>query len=113
MVFVMDIWHAIHTIVITSDILTLVLMALIAAGAGFMMHNFSSIVTATVVALVAFALAGYVRAVMIGGQNAAAFATQDWQSFQNLHMLTLLAYTLAFAGVIAVTHLARTLITRE
>ena len=81
--------------------LNVVLMALIALGAGFMMQGFGSIVTTTVVALIAFALAGYVRAVTMGGQNASAFASKDWHNFQDLHMMTLLAYAVTFAVVIA------------
>lgn len=113
MLFLLDIWHAIHAILTTSDLITLALMAVIAAGAGFMMHNLTSIVTATVVALVAFALALYTRAVLLGGENATAFATKDWQAFQNLHMLTLLAYGLTFAAVILATHLLRLVAMRE
>jgi hypothetical protein len=113
MAYLLDVWHAIHSIVTTSDIITLALMALIAAGAGFMIESFSSIVSATVVALIAFALASYLRAVIVGGQSAEQFASKDWQAFQSLHMLTLLAYALSFAAIIAVTHLARTLILRE
>jgi hypothetical protein len=110
MPFLMDIWHAIHGILTTSDLITLGVMVVIALAAGFMMHSFSSVVTTTVIALVAFALVGYVRAVLLGGQNASAYAMTDWQAFQNLHMLQLLAYALAFAIVITVAHAARTLI---
>ena len=112
MPFLMDIWNTIHGILTSSDVITLALMALIALGAGFMMQSMGSIVTTTVVALVAFALAGYVRAVTMGGQNASAFATKDWQAFQGLHMMTLLAYAIAFGVVIAVVHAARNLIGR-
>ena len=110
--FLMDIWNTIHAILTSSDLITLALMALIALGAGFMMQSFGSIVTTTVVALLAFALAGFVRAITMGGQNAAAFANKDWQMFQDLHMMTLLAYAVAFAVVIAVAHMARSLISR-
>jgi hypothetical protein len=112
MAFLTDIWNTIHAIVTTSDLITLGLMALIALGAGFMMQSFGSIVTTTVVALVAFALAGYVKAVTMGGENASTFATKDWQAFQELHMMTLLAYAIAFAVVIAVVHAARSMIMR-
>jgi hypothetical protein len=110
MAFLMDIWHAVNGIVTTSDLITLAIMAVIALGAGFIMQNMSSIVTTTIVALIAFALVGYVRAVTLGGKNPSAFATTDWQAFQNLHMLQLLAYLLTFAVAIAVAHTARTLI---
>jgi len=110
MSFLMDIWHTIHSILTTSDLITLGIMAVVAIGAGFMMQSFGSIVTTTLVALIAFALLSYVRAVTLGGQNASAYATTDWQAFQNLHMLQLLGYSLAFAVVIAVAHTARSLI---
>lgn len=112
MAFLMDIWNTIHTILTTSDIITLVLLAVIGLGAGFMMQSFGSIVSTTVVALVAFALAGFARAITIGGQNATAFATKDWQMFQELHMMTLVAYAVTFAVVIAVAHIARSLLMR-
>ena len=110
MAFLTDIWHAVNGILTTSDLITLAAMAVIALGAGFMMQNFGSIVTTTVVALIAFALVGYVRAVTLGGQNPSAFASTDWQAFQNLHMLQLLAYMLTFAVAIAIAHTARSLI---
>ncbi|HTP78751.1 MAG TPA: hypothetical protein VMJ73_17450 [Rhizomicrobium sp.] len=113
MAVLMDIWHAIHAILTTSDMITLALMLVIAVGAGLIMHNLSSIVTTTVIALLAFALALYVRAVLLGGENAAAFATHDWLAFQNLHMLTLLAYGLTFAALIAASHVARVLAMRD
>ncbi len=67
--FLMDIWHTIHSILTTSDLITLGIMAVVAIGAGFMMQSFGSIVTTTLVALVAFALVGYVRAVTLGGRT--------------------------------------------
>jgi hypothetical protein len=106
----MDIWHTAQGILTTSDVITLGIMAVVAIGAGFMMQSLGSIVTTTVVALVAFALVSYARAVTLGGQNASAYATTDWQAFQNLHMLQLLAYSVTFAVVIAVAHTARSLI---
>jgi hypothetical protein len=106
----MDIWHTAHGILTTSDLITLGIMAVVAIGAGFMMQSLGSIVTTTVVALVAFALVSYARAVTLGGQNASAYATTDWQAFQNLHMLQLLAYSVTFAVVIAIAHTARSLI---
>ncbi|HXC56889.1 MAG TPA: hypothetical protein VNU97_16440 [Rhizomicrobium sp.] len=108
--FIMDIWHAMHAILTTSGWITLAIMAVIALGAGYMMSSFGSLVSTTVVALVAFALVSYARAITLGGQKASAYAATDWQAFQNLHMLDLLAYALLFAIVIAVAHAARSLI---
>ena len=112
MTFLLDIWHAIQGIVTTSGLLTLVVMAVIAIGAGALMNGMGSVVNTTLVALIAFALVEYVLAITLGKQNAAAYATTDWQAFQSLKMLTLVAYALMFGVVIAVAHTARTLITR-
>jgi hypothetical protein len=110
MPFIMDIWHAIHDVLFTADWKTLAIMAVIALAAGYTMQNMSSVVTTTVVALVAFALIEYALAITIGKQNPAAYATVDWKAFQDLHMLNLLAYSLIFAVAIGAAHTARTLI---
>ena len=110
MPFLMDIWHAIHDVVMSADWKTLAIMAVIALGAGYMMQSFGSVVSTTVIALVAFALIEYVVAITIGKQNPAAYATTDWKAFQDLHMLTLLAYGVIFAVAIGVAHTARTMI---
>ena len=112
MSFLMDIWHAVQGIVTTSGLTTLIIMAVIAIGAGALMQSFGSVVTTTVVALIAFALVEYVYAITILKQNAAAYAHADWLAFQGLHMLQLLAYALLFAVVIGVAHAARSLINR-
>ena len=104
MSFLMDIWHAIQAIVMSSDWITLVIMAVIALGAGFLMQSMGSLPATPVVALIAFGLAGYVRAVTLGKQNAAAFASTDWQAFLNLQMKTLLPYLALFLVAIAVAH---------
>jgi hypothetical protein len=109
---IMDIWHTVNGIVMSADMITLVIMAVVALGAGFMMQSLSAIVTTTFVALLAFALATYVRAVVAGHQNAAAFAQTDWHYFLSLQMLTLIAYALTFAVVIGIVHFARSLIQR-
>ena len=107
MPFLMDMWHAVQGIVMSSDWITLVVMAVIALGAGFLMHQISSLPTTTAVALVAFALAGYARGVLMGKQNAAASAGADWQAFLNLQMKMLLPYFLLFLVAIAIAHALR------
>jgi hypothetical protein len=62
--------------------------------------------------MVAFGLAGFVRAITIGGQKANDFATADWHNFATLNGLTLLAYGLTFAAGIAVVHLVRSAVIR-
>jgi len=107
----MEIWGAIHAILLGSGVVPLVLIAVIAIGAGFMMQNFNSIVSTTFVALIAFALATYVYAIMRGAP-AEASAQADWHNFLDLHMLTLLAYALTFAVLIAIVHFLRSLVMR-
>lgn len=111
MSILMDIWGAIHAILTTSGVIPLVLMAVIAIAAGFMMQGFGSIVSSTVVAMLAFALATYALGVARGA-SAAASAQADWHSFLDLHMLTLLAYAITFGVAIAVVHGIRSAVLR-
>ncbi len=104
MPFAMDVWHAIQGVVMSSDWITLVVMAVIVLGAGFLMQSFGALPTTTVIALIAFGLAGYVRAVTLGKQNASAFASADWQAFLNLPMRQLVPYVLIFLVAIAAAH---------
>src|SRR5258706_13147011 len=107
----MDVWTAVHAIVTSSGMVALIMMAVIAVAAGFMMQSFNSIITTTFVALLAFALASYAYAVARGA-NAAASAQADWHNFLDLHMLTLVAYALTFAVAIGVVHLERSIVIR-
>lgn len=108
----MDIWHAMQAIVTSSDVITLVIMAVIAIGAGIMMQNMGSVISTTLVALIAFALVEYVLAITLHKQNAAATASADWQAFQNFQMLSLLAYAILFGVVIGIAHTARSIFDR-
>jgi hypothetical protein len=77
-----------------------------------MMQGMESIASTTLIALLAFALLGYVRAVTLGKQPAAAFATADWHSFATMPSLTLLSYALIFGAGVAVVQIVRSLIGR-
>jgi hypothetical protein len=110
MPFLMDIWHAILAIVTSADWKTLAVMAVIALAAGYTMQSLGSVVSTTLVALVAFALVEYALAITIGKQNPAGYATADWDAFKHLAMLTLLAYGLVFAVAIGIAHTAKSLI---
>jgi hypothetical protein len=112
MSIIWDIWNTVHGIIMSSDWITLGMAAVVLIGAGLIMEGIDSLVTTTLLALLAFALLGYVRAVTLGGQKAADYATADWHNFLDLHMMTLLAYALTFAVGIAVVHLARQLVLR-
>ncbi|MDE3114195.1 MAG: hypothetical protein KGL26_01220 [Pseudomonadota bacterium] len=108
----MDIWHALVAIFTAGDWISVAILVGIALAAGFVMQGFESIITTTVVALVLFGIAGYVRAVAVGGQNAAAFAQTEWHNFLALTMQTLLVYAIAFAVIIAVVHSVRAMVLR-
>jgi hypothetical protein len=107
MPFFTEIWLAFHGILASSDLLTLAIMAVIAVGAGVLMRKLDSIVTVTFVALIAFALFTYAKAVLVDRRDASAFALAYWHEFQSLPMLTLVAYATGFAAIIAVVYLAR------
>jgi hypothetical protein len=107
-----EIWNTIHGLVTSSDWITLGIGVVVVLGAGFMMQGMESIASTTLIALLAFALLGYVRAVTLGKQPAAAFATADWHSFATMPSLTLLSYALIFGAGVAVVQIVRSLIGR-
>jgi hypothetical protein len=111
MSILMDIWGAVHGILMTSGVIPLAFMGVIALAAGFMMQSFNSILSTTIIAMVAFALATYAYAVARGA-SAAASAQADWSNFLGLHMLTLLAYAITFGVAIAVVHGIRSVVMR-
>jgi len=112
MSIIWDIWNTIHAIVTSSSMITLVIAAVIVLGAAYMMQGLESLVQTTLIALVAFALIGYVYAVTVGKQPAAAYATTDWHNFATMNGLTLLAYGLIFAVGIAVANLLLSFVKR-
>lgn len=109
---IMDIWHTISAVFTSADMITLAIMAVIVLAAGFIMQGFEAIVTTTVIALVMFGLAGFVRAVAMNGQNAAKLAETEWHGFLGMQMQMLLAYALSFAVAIAIVHLIRSIVIR-
>jgi hypothetical protein len=112
MSIIWEIWNAIHGIITSADPITLGIAAVVLLAAGFMMQGIESLATTTLLAMLAFGLLGYVRAVTLGKQNAAAFATTDWHNFASSTGLTLLAYAITFAVVIAIVNLVRGLVIR-
>jgi len=113
MSIVWDIWNAIHGIVTSADWITLGIAAAVLLASGFMMQGMESLLNTTIIALLAFALLGYVRAVTFDKHNAGEYATADWHSFLGLPMITLIAYVITFAVAIAVIHGARALALRD
>ncbi len=108
----MDIWHSIHLILTSADWITLALIAVCVLAAGFAIQGLNSIVSATVLALVGFAILVFARAVVMGGHAVAAYAHTSWQDFLGLQMLTLIAYAVIFAILIAVVHVIRSAVFR-
>ncbi len=112
MSIVWDIWNTIRVIVTSADMITLAIGIVVVLGAGFMMQGMESLATTTLVALVAFALLGYVRAITLGKQPAGAYATTDWHNFAAMNGLTLLSYVLIFAVGVAVVQMIRLVVAR-
>jgi hypothetical protein len=110
MPYLMDIWHAIQAIVMSGDWKMLAVMAVIALAAGYTMQGLGSVLSTTVVALVAFALIEYALAITIGKQSPSGYAAADWEAYKHLPQLTLLAYGVIFAVAIGVAHTAKSLI---
>ena len=106
-----NLWHSISGIVTSSDVVTLIIMAVVAIGAGFAMQGMGSIVTATFGALVLFGLANFVRGA-IAGKSAAVLAQSDWHNLLKMPVQLLIAYAIAFAIVIAVVHAIRSAVVR-
>lgn len=107
----LDLWHSVVGIVTAGDWITLAIMAVVALATGFMMQNIGSIVSATVGAMVVFAIATFIRAA-VGAKDAIALAQTDWHNLQAVTVHSLLAYAIAFAIVIGVVHFVRSLVMR-
>jgi hypothetical protein len=107
----MSLWHSIAGIITSADTVTLIIMAVVAIGAGFAMQGIGSIVTATFGALVLFALATFVRAAL-ASKNAMSLAQSDWHSLLMMQVQVVLSYAIAFAVVIAIIHYIRSLLVR-
>lgn len=107
-----DLLNSVIAIVTSGDWITLAIIAVIAIAAGFMMQGLSSLINTTVIALVIFGLALFVRGITMGGQNAAALAESDWHALLAWNIAGLLAYAILFAVVIAVVQVVRSLVMR-
>jgi len=106
-----NLWHSIAGIFTSSDIVTLIIIAVVCIGVGFAMQGMGSLVTATFGALILFGLATYIRAV-VGGKSAMSLAQSDWHGLLALQVQVLLSYAIAFAVIIAVVHYVRSLVMR-
>jgi hypothetical protein len=102
-----DIWNTILHIVQSADMITLVLMAVAALGAGFLTMELGAVLPTTIMALIVFFVLTFLRGVLLQHLDASALWTADWHAFETMTALTLLAYGIIFAVVIAVVSTIR------
>ena len=107
-----QIWNEIHTIFTAADWITLVIGGVIIVAAGFVVTSLNSVISATFLSLIAFALLNFVRAITLGKHDVTAYVNTDWRYFVDMHMLTLVAYIAIFGVLIAVVYLIRSLVQR-
>ncbi|HEX7725169.1 MAG TPA: hypothetical protein VF410_01325 [Rhizomicrobium sp.] len=106
----MDIWHTILNIVHSADTIQLVMMAVVALGAGFMMMELGAVVTTTLVALIAYAVLTFIRAIVLQHADVGALLIADWKAFEAMTGLVLLSYAILFGVVIAAVSTVRGLV---
>lgn len=108
MTALLAIWHAITAVALTTDYTTLGVAAVIALLAGLVLQSVKDILSITVVALIVFALAKIVLALVLTPHpDVHAVLAGQWKTFVDLKMLTLIAYALMFFAVIAVVNAIR------
>jgi hypothetical protein len=111
MTALLEFWYAILAIFSTFDPIAYAIMAIIIVGAGLMMPNITSLITATVAALMIFALALFARTAL-SAKDAASLARSDWNDFLALPLHTLFVYASVFAVAITIIHAIRSLVKR-
>ena len=111
---IMDLWHSIVGIITTSGWITLVIIAVIAIGAAFMIEGAGSLVSATVGALIVFGLATtiYSAATAKGGANWSGMPQADWAALHSVTVPILLAYAIIFSVAIGVLNFIRSIVLR-
>ncbi|HSC60635.1 MAG TPA: hypothetical protein VLC29_05350 [Rhizomicrobium sp.] len=105
-----DIWNTIQSIVHSADTIQLVLMAVVALGAGFMMMELGSVVSTTVVALIAYAILNFIRAIVLQHADITGLLTADWKAFEVMTGLVIISYAILFGVVIAIVSTVRGLV---
>ena len=105
-----DIWNTIESIVHSADTIQLVLMAVVALGAGFMMMELGSVVSTTVVALIVYAILNFIRAIVLQHADITGLLTADWKAFEVMTGLVIISYAILFGVVIAIVSTVRGLV---
>jgi hypothetical protein len=108
-----DIWNSIHTIITTSDWITLGIIAVIALALAWF-SELASAVTTVFVALVVFGVANVLRGAVQGGSKTdfSTLLSTDWHNAMILPTQTLLAYAIIFAVVIVIVGIIKSVIGR-
>ena len=113
MSFLWDCWHQIEAVVAGWDVVTMAIAAILILAAGLAIRSFGALLNATLVALIGFGIAQFIRGVVQGGTDPGALARTGWQNFLALTMPVLLTYVVCFALLIAIIHAIRSLITGD
>lgn len=109
--YVMDFWHAIVTAITSLDAISLGIMAVVVIAAGLIMEDFAALITTTIVALVLFGVAGYVRTIAMGhGASAGTVAADHWHQFLATPMQTMLVYAVIFAVGISIVSVIKQIV---
>ena len=99
-----DIWNTIHGILTTSDIITLVIILVVAIAIAWFTEGLGSLISATFMALVVLGVAVFARGAITGGSktDVGTLLSTDWHNVMMMPTQTLLAYAIIFAVVIAI-----------
>ncbi len=107
----LQIWHAVQAVVLSADYYTLGAAVAVIIIAGFLIDGLRGIVSATLLALIAFAAVKLIIALVIGKEHdVEVLAAADWRAFVDLKMLVLLAHALIFGVLIAVVGTIRSMV---
>jgi hypothetical protein len=107
-----DIWNTIHGILTTSDVIMLVIMAVIAIAVAWFSEGLGSLATAVLGALAVLGLAVFARGAIQNGKDIGGLAQTDWHNLMIMPTQTLLSYAIIFAVVILIVGIVRSVIGR-
>lgn len=111
MTALLEFWYSVGSIFSSFDPITYAIMAIIVVGAGIMMPNLASLITATFAALIIFALAIFTRTAF-SASDAAVLARTDWNDLLAMPLHMVFRYVLVFAIGIMLMHGLRGLVKR-
>jgi hypothetical protein len=107
-----QIWFAIKGLIVSADPITIGIALVVILIAGLVLGRFGNLLNGTALALIGFAFVKYIVTVFRGGVDAVDTARADWNAFVHFSVLTLLAYVVVFAVLIAIVHFIRSAVNR-